>query len=394
MAHETNLHTLQEFQNLYHHDDCSDFMLDLLEFIETRLLRMGPKNRAECDEVVEKFTELYQRCSVDRQYCTRKQKRPPTRSRTDLSLLNPAPLDLTPKMDNRINKSSLPLYTGRVEADSGPPDPQPYDTNLATTSTQDFVFPERMQQEPDRIYAGTESQRTTPATSIIDLSHPLGNPLTPSSSNEVESRIPRPQSPLRRVHFQHGRAQDRPVSIQGSIREQEEGGQAETPESTIIPPSPILPDNSMPPPPPPTHSQSKTTKLSNSLEGGAESSITSALTDSTISDHKSPTEETPLVGPLDGDANTQDQPENEKPSSEGRTANANGVDHGTEVIEGNNPENNASAGPPTTHPDGTNGQSTMANEKGAASTNNVEAKKQFSRLKRFFRPFCCVGNAD
>jgi hypothetical protein len=356
---------------------------------------MSPKNRAECDEVVEKFTELYQRCSVDRQYCTRKRQRAPTRSRTDLSLLSPAPLDLTPKMDNRINKNSLPLYTGRVEADSGPTDPQPYDTNLAITSTQGFVFPERMQQEPDRIYASPDSQRTTPATSTIDLSHPLGNPLTPSSSNEVEPRISRPQSPLRRVHFQHGRTQDRPVSIQGSIREQEEEGQTETLEGPVIPPSPILPDNFMPRPPLPPHSQSKTAKLSNSLEGGPDSSITSALTDSTISDHKSPTDETPLVGAaLGGDARTRDLPEKEKPSLENQNEMENDDKLGREDNEGSSAENPSSVGPPTTHSSGTNGQSTMAKEEGAVSSNNTKTKKQPSRLKRILRPFCCVGKVD
>jgi hypothetical protein len=384
---------LQEFQKLYRHDACSDFMLDLLDFIETRLLRMGPTNRAECEEIVKKFAELYHRCSVDRQYCTTKLKRAPTRSRTDLSLLSPAPLDLTPKMENRI-KSSLPIYTGPNEANSGQPDPQPYDTNLATTSTQDFVFPERMQQEPDGICAATESQRTTPATSTIDLSHLPGNSLTPSASNEVEPRIPRPQSPLRRVHFQHGRAQDRPSSIQGSIQEQEEEGQTETPESTVIPPSLILRDNSMPPPPPPTHSQSKISKLSHSLAGGAESSMTSAQTDSTINDHKSPTDETPLVGPSDGDANIQDQPENQKRSLEYQTKNVDRVDHGSEEPGDSTAEHQSSAGPPTTHSAGTNGQNTVANEKGAASTNKVKARKQSSGLMRFLRPFCCGDNAD
>ncbi|KAK3313300.1 kinase-like domain-containing protein, partial [Apodospora peruviana] len=76
-----------EFQTLYQHEACTDFVIDLLEFIETRLMRMGPEKRANCEEIVQKFTELNDMCKTDRAYCTSRVKTPPTRARTDLSLL-------------------------------------------------------------------------------------------------------------------------------------------------------------------------------------------------------------------------------------------------------------------------------------------------------------------
>ena len=43
---------LQHFNDLRTHPGCTDFILDLLEFIETDLLRMDPNNRAKIGDIV------------------------------------------------------------------------------------------------------------------------------------------------------------------------------------------------------------------------------------------------------------------------------------------------------------------------------------------------------
>jgi hypothetical protein len=43
--------------------------VDILDFIETRLLLIDGKQRARSEEVVNKFQEIYTRCCNDEGYC-------------------------------------------------------------------------------------------------------------------------------------------------------------------------------------------------------------------------------------------------------------------------------------------------------------------------------------
>jgi hypothetical protein len=76
-----------EIQDLRHDKKCSDFILDLLRFIEYQLLRMRPQERASCDTVVDKLQELCAKCEADPTYCTELQQRVPEKRNTDLSEL-------------------------------------------------------------------------------------------------------------------------------------------------------------------------------------------------------------------------------------------------------------------------------------------------------------------
>jgi len=83
------------------------------------MLRMGPKKRAVCQEIVEKFQELHKYCSTDPDYCTKRAKVPPRRSSTDLSELAASAFpSLSPAMVARINRHRLPEHTGPLENDS------------------------------------------------------------------------------------------------------------------------------------------------------------------------------------------------------------------------------------------------------------------------------------
>lgn len=43
--------------------------LDMLDFIESRLLLIDGKQRARSEELVKKFEEIYARCCDDKAYC-------------------------------------------------------------------------------------------------------------------------------------------------------------------------------------------------------------------------------------------------------------------------------------------------------------------------------------
>lgn len=76
-----------EIQELRHHTQCSDFILDLLQFIEYQLLRMQPQKRASCDSVVNQLQEIWKKCEAEPTYCTERQQSIPKKRNTDLSCL-------------------------------------------------------------------------------------------------------------------------------------------------------------------------------------------------------------------------------------------------------------------------------------------------------------------
>lgn len=76
-----------EIQDLRHHKKCSDFILDLLHYIEYDLLRMQPQKRASCDSVVDTLQDFWENCKADLTYCTERHKSIPEKRKTNLSEL-------------------------------------------------------------------------------------------------------------------------------------------------------------------------------------------------------------------------------------------------------------------------------------------------------------------
>jgi hypothetical protein len=68
---------------------CSDYILDLLEYIQTRLLRVDPVNRAKIVEIVRKLENIDDACQRDVDYCiSRTPERSPIRINTDPEYLS------------------------------------------------------------------------------------------------------------------------------------------------------------------------------------------------------------------------------------------------------------------------------------------------------------------
>ncbi|KAM7190914.1 Protein kinase-like domain containing protein, partial [Rhypophila sp. PSN 637] len=97
-----------EFQLLYKHERCSDFVLDLLDFIEDKLLRVRPMNRAKCGEIVDKLTALHKICEEDSRYCTERQCPDLPSSWSVLSLLEASALPYSDKQKKRIHQNAVP----------------------------------------------------------------------------------------------------------------------------------------------------------------------------------------------------------------------------------------------------------------------------------------------
>ena len=64
----------KEFDRIKKDATCSDFMLDLVQIIEWRLLRVKPELRDTIDTVVKEFEQMYKRCCQDTDYCMNRSK--------------------------------------------------------------------------------------------------------------------------------------------------------------------------------------------------------------------------------------------------------------------------------------------------------------------------------
>ncbi|KAF4468751.1 serine threonine kinase [Fusarium albosuccineum] len=84
---------VKEFQQLYEHENASDFTTDLLQFIQNRMLRMKPSRRASCTETRDKFRQFFDECQKNEAYCLKMTKPVPARADTKLSLLEPVPVE-------------------------------------------------------------------------------------------------------------------------------------------------------------------------------------------------------------------------------------------------------------------------------------------------------------
>lgn len=84
---------VNEVRSLYEHTNGSDFIIDIVNLIETGLLRMSPDSRKSCREIHEELERIFEICTQDHLYCLEKVKKPPSRKNTEKSLLEP--VDLT-----------------------------------------------------------------------------------------------------------------------------------------------------------------------------------------------------------------------------------------------------------------------------------------------------------
>jgi hypothetical protein len=355
-------------------------MLDFLEFIEKRLLRMGPTNRAECDEIVEKLAAFEKDCSGDRQYCTRRMKKRPARSSTELSLLRPAPLEFSRETDKRIQRNPPPLYTGPVETDTDPYNDQDSVASTSKRSSRDFGLSERFHHEPEAM----AEPRTAVGAPLMAAFQRAENEVTASSASHVDPMIPRAQFSYRKVHFPPGRPKERTASM----RDLHDIPAEDEPLAEMAPSIPSLPNPSTTKPsiPPEAHFGQESPRLSDSLAESTESRLGPTQADPTINEHEPAVEENPGVQDPFGNPSAQDQSVANAPSSESQTLDNTGVSHG----EGESDRTDDRREPsPVIAPQGTNGHTMGAKETDILSSEHAKPERASAKLKTLFRRLWC-----
>lgn len=75
---------MQQFNKLRSLSNCSDFISDILDFVQDKLLRMYPDRRCEVSEFLRFTQQTGQKCMDDEVYCT--QRITPIKTRTDTNL--------------------------------------------------------------------------------------------------------------------------------------------------------------------------------------------------------------------------------------------------------------------------------------------------------------------
>lgn len=199
----------QEFQYLSNNRNCYDFLLDLLTFVEDRVLRMDPKHRADCSEILEKFTELHNTCLEDHDYCTKRLKVAPTRSETALSELSASTLRLPREIHGQINRTAISKHTdphhNHPQLTAAPrtqsPAADPHHSRLNNPIVPEPLQPGSSGDVPDRTSIAPEDQ-IPKAAALEALPYANGTVTPPSEPSYYEAQSSRLQSSPKKVRFE------------------------------------------------------------------------------------------------------------------------------------------------------------------------------------------------
>ncbi|CAF3526170.1 unnamed protein product [Fusarium graminearum] len=110
-----------EMRNLYEHADASDLTIDLLEFVETDLLRMRPELRTRCSKVVHRLQGLFDKSCSNPDYCLTLARDLPVRKDTDLSRLDPVGVTIQYHAGGMRSDDILPQLRQRRGSGSSSP---------------------------------------------------------------------------------------------------------------------------------------------------------------------------------------------------------------------------------------------------------------------------------
>jgi hypothetical protein len=158
--------------------DCSDYILDLLEYIKNDLLRVDKANRAMIEDIVAKFEKLNDECQRDASYCIlRTSNRPARRTNSELSEI-----------------VEVPSSPGKELAPDSPLVPAtiwPLHRSTSITSQYEISRGKKRPNSINRVIETNQTHSRSPlATNILiahsNLSHDLED-LSTQSGESVES---------------------------------------------------------------------------------------------------------------------------------------------------------------------------------------------------------------
>lgn len=161
------------------HANCTDFVLDVLQLIQSSMLRMAPAKRAGCDAIVRQLEAITQCCDQDAGYCTQQSIRPISKTSSDLSEIVPVTYSDTKKAElANIDACNPQAFVLHVDG--------PSLTDLAEMQAQDESV------EISTIYtAASVEERTAVQTpddrSMSGLAKPLSTDLTQEEEPETSA---------------------------------------------------------------------------------------------------------------------------------------------------------------------------------------------------------------
>ncbi|CAG8978538.1 hypothetical protein HYALB_00012269 [Hymenoscyphus albidus] len=177
-----------QINQLYRQSHGSDYILEFLKFIEERLIRIDPTKRATCWDIVNKLSELHDKCRGDANYCTR-------RSDTSLSELSASAFKLSREKRDRNHKS--------FAHEQGQKSPLPSPTEAPASPGYPFLSDSRGRTR-DRKDHVCRAASPSPNPSLYRTS------TVKSGSSSIGTQCSGPPPPSKKVvHFENSRPHSR-----------------------------------------------------------------------------------------------------------------------------------------------------------------------------------------
>jgi hypothetical protein len=172
----------KEFDLIREHPNCTDFVLDVLQLIQSSMLRMAPEKRAGCDAIVRQLEVIAQCCDQDAGYCTQRSIRPISKTSSDLSEIVP----VTYSDNTKAELASINAYNPQA------PGPKGDGRNLIDRTR---LHAQDANVEISTIYTTTSvDERTAVQTpddrSVSGLAKPLSNDHTQEREPETSATAP------------------------------------------------------------------------------------------------------------------------------------------------------------------------------------------------------------
>lgn len=177
----------QHFNELRSQPNCSEFISEVIDFVQDKLLRMDARKRCEVSEFLRFAEEVSKKCAKDKSYCTERLQ-PIVKRRTDISEIHAR---LTIESPNG-KRGSFGLYPGssmRVQVDT---------RTTLETQTRTTVSPVKEDGRADAKAFTPEDQTQTKAAAVDSPCEPeeASTDVDHKRDNATENKIPNSATPI------------------------------------------------------------------------------------------------------------------------------------------------------------------------------------------------------
>ncbi|KAM5521284.1 protein kinase [Fusarium oxysporum f. sp. phaseoli] len=161
-----------EVQSLYEHPNGSDFTLELVQLIQTKLLRMHPDARNKCCDAYEELKKLFDDCCRYPDYCLKRIKAPPARRNTESSLLGP--VELPRPRPRSLGEDIPPQFATRLGSGPLTPRSRPGSPALPKSSyIREETLVEESNSQAEESISNNEVPDILPRAATLSLEKPM-----------------------------------------------------------------------------------------------------------------------------------------------------------------------------------------------------------------------------